>query len=122
MSNVTLTPTLTGNDTVTPTPTLTGNVTVTDTPTLTPTNNTDVEVIRLPTYKGNDPVDEIFIVVVIVFVVVIVGACLQYINKRKRREKSERTRRLRDAELEVNEENGETNIRLNSFTLEDTKD
>lgn len=88
-------------------------------PTGAPTNNTDVEVIRLPTYKNKDPVDGIFIVVVITIIIVIVGACLQSINKRKNREKSERIKRLHEAEFNVNEEDGDTEIRLKSFSIDD---
>lgn len=103
----------TESPTFSPTPALTEDPGLpTFSPTAPPTNNTDVEVIRLPSYKSKDPVDGIFIVVVVVMTLAVVGSCLHSINRRKNREKKARVRQMLEAELSVNEEDGDKEIRL----------
>lgn len=81
-------------------------------PTGSPTNSSDIEIIKLPSYKDKDPVDGIFIVVVVILLLAALGACIQSVKKRKRMAKRDQIRADMEAEFSLNEEDGENEIEL----------
>lgn len=98
--------------TPTGTPTDTPSVT-TGTPTFSPSSNgTDVEIIRLPSYTSKDPVDGIFMAVLVIILLAICGACIHGIRKRNLLRVRDRTARDLETELAMNEEDGDREIRL----------
>jgi hypothetical protein len=73
-----------------------------------------MEIIRLPSYTSKDPVDGIFMVVLVVILIALVGACAQGCRKHSHRRVRDRDRTARDLETELtmNEEDGSREIGL----------
>lgn len=92
-------------------PTLATTQMPSESPTTPPTvQNTAIEIIRLPSYKGKDPVDSIFMVIVILTLLVILGSCLRSIKRSKSTLARLKVRKDIGTELSMNAENGSDEI------------